>query len=67
MASPLALLYAFVWVLVPVLLISGLIRLRRFGLKALDEYRRTRLELGKIAEEVSLIRKQLDRGSPSPS
>lgn len=49
-----------VWVFIPVLLISGILRLRKFGLKCLDEYQRTRLELGKIAEEISLIRKKLD-------
>jgi hypothetical protein len=50
-----------IWVLVPVLLISGLIRLRRFGLKCFDESQRTRLEFGKIAEELSLIRKSLEK------
>jgi hypothetical protein len=63
MASPLTWLVLFAWVLLPVLLISGVIRLRRFGLRCFEEYQRTRLELGKIAEEVSLIRKQLDRTS----
>lgn len=51
------------YVLILVLLTSGLIRLRRFGLKCFEEYQRTRLEVGKIAEEISLIRKQLDRTS----
>ena len=49
-----------IWVLVPVLLISGIIRLRKFSLKCLDEYQRTRLEVGKIAEELSLIHKFLE-------
>ncbi len=67
MASPLVWLYLFVWILIPVLLISGLIRLRRFGLSCFEEYQRTRLELGKIAEEISLIRKQRDGTSrPAP-
>ena len=52
-----------VWILIPVLLISGLIRLRLFGLKCFDEYQRTRLEVGKIAEELSLIRKSLGEKS----
>lgn len=51
------------WILVPVLLISGIIRLRRFGLKCFDEYQRTRLEVGKIAEELSLIRKSMEKTS----
>jgi hypothetical protein len=63
MASPLVWLYLFAWILIPVLLISGLIRIRRFGLRCFEEYKRTRLEVGKIAEEISLIRKQLDRTS----
>jgi len=58
------LLFIAVYVLVPVLLISGLIRLRRFGLRCFDEYQRTRLEIGKIAEELRAIRKSLEDRKP---
>lgn len=55
------------WILIPVLLISGVIRLRRFGLKCFEEYQRTRFEVGKIAEEISLIRQQGERaGKTAP-
>jgi len=57
-------LFIAVYVLVPVLLISGLIRLRRFGLRCFDEYQRTRLEIGKIAEELRAIRKSLEDRKP---
>ena len=46
---------------IPIILISGLIRIRRFGLKCLEEYQRTRLEIGKLAEEASLIRKHMEK------
>ncbi len=64
MGGWLLLLYLVPIVALPILLISGLIRLRRFGLRCFDEYQRTRLDIGKIAEELSRIRQQLEkRGS----
>lgn len=52
-----------IYTLLIVMVISGMIRLRRFSLKCFDEYQRNRLELGKIAEEISLIRKNLEKHS----
>lgn len=52
-------------ILIPVLLIVGIILLCRFGLKIYRDNQRTRLEVGKIAEELSLIRKSLDASSDS--
>jgi len=48
-------------VLLVVLLVSGLLRLRRFSLQCLDELRRSRFELAKLAEEVSLIRREPEK------
>jgi len=47
------------FVLVFVLVISGLIRLRIWGRRYLEEIQRTRFEIGKLAEEVAQIRQKV--------
>ena len=54
-----AFIYIAIHVLVLVLLISGIIRLRRWGRNYLDETRRLRFDLGKLADEVAQLRKDL--------
>ena len=57
------LVYAFFMCLI----IIGLIRLVRFLGSSSKEIKLTRIELGKLAEEVSLIRKELKDGKDSDS
>ena len=57
------LVYAFFMCLI----IIGLIRLVRFLGSSSNEMKLTRIELGKLAEEVSLIRKELKNGKDSDS
>ena len=53
------------YILIPVLLITGIILLCRFGRRIFREHQRTRLEIGKIAEEISLVRKNQEASSNS--
>jgi hypothetical protein len=55
------LIYVFVVVLIIALIISCLIRLSRFLKTAGNEQKLTRLEIGKLAEEVKNISKKLDK------
>ncbi len=65
MTSPLELLIMAVPCVILALVIIGIILLFRFVLKICRDNQRTRLEIGKIAEELSLIRKNQDASSDS--
>ncbi|MBN1256096.1 MAG: hypothetical protein JXA52_00165 [Planctomycetes bacterium] len=57
--APLGFLVMFVYVGVFVLIVSFLIRAVKYFKTAGDEQRKTRLELGKIADEVQQLRQEL--------
>jgi hypothetical protein len=59
MYNPLPYILLGAFVLALVLLISGMIRLRQWGRHHLNETRRLRFDLGKLADEVAQLRKDL--------